>query len=78
MVGSEYEFLFVDVEMNGRNSDGGNWSQSRLKNGLEKDTLNLPDPTPLPGRNYPLPCACKGNYAFPLPAYMMKPYRNLS
>ena len=46
MVGPEYEFLFVDVEMNGRNSDGGNWSQSRLKNGLEKNTLNFPDPTP--------------------------------
>ena len=35
MVGPEYEFLFVDVGMNGRNCDGGNWSQSRLKNGLE-------------------------------------------
>ena len=47
--------------MNGRNSDGGNWSQSRLKNGLEKNTLNLPDPTPLPGRNYPLPYVCTGD-----------------
>ena len=77
MVGPEYEFLFV-VGMNGRNSDGGNWSQSRLKNGLEKNTLNFSDPTPLLGRNYPLPCRCKGNGAFPLPAYMMKPYQNLS
>ena len=33
MVGPEYEFLFV-VGMNGRNSDGGNWSQRRLKNSL--------------------------------------------
>ena len=49
MVEPEYEFLFVDVGMNGRNSDGGNWSQSHLKNGLEKNTLNLSDPTPLPG-----------------------------
>ena len=74
MVGPEYGFLFVDVGMNGRNSDGGNWSQSRLKNGLEKITLNLPDPTPLPGRNYPLPYVCTGDDAFPLTAYMMKPY----
>ena len=80
MVGPEYGFLFVDVGMNGRNSDGGNWSQSRLKNGLEKNTLNLSDSTALPGRNYPLPYVCTGDDAFPLTAYMMKPYpqKNLS
>ena len=57
-----------------------NWSQSSLKNGLEKNTLNLSDPTPLPGRNYPLPYVCTGDDAFPLTAYMMKPYpqKNLS
>ena len=55
MVGPEYEFLYVGVGMNGRNSDGGKWSQSCLKNGLEENTLNLLDPTPLPGRNLPLP-----------------------
>ena len=66
MVGPEYEFLFVDVGMNGRNSNGGNWSQSCLKNGLEKNTLNLPDPTPLLGWNYPLPYMCTGDDAFPL------------
>ena len=49
IVGPEYELLFVNVGVNGRNSDGGNWSESRLKNGLEKNTLNLPDPAPLPG-----------------------------
>ena len=64
MVGPEYEFLFVDIGMNGRNPDGGNWNK----------TLNLPDPTPLPGRNYLLPYVCTGDDAFPLTAYMMKPY----
>ena len=42
MVGSEYGFLFADVGVNGRNSDGGNWSQSTLRKGLEEKTLNLP------------------------------------
>ena len=60
--------------MNGRNFDGGNWSQRRLKNGLEKNTLNLSDPTHLPGGNYPLPYVCTGDDTFPLTAYMMKPY----
>ena len=80
MVGPEYKFLFVDVGMNGRNSDGGNWSQSRLKDDLKKNKLNLPDPTPLPGRNYHLPYVCTRDDAFPLTAYMMKPYpqKNLS
>ena len=48
--------------------------QSRLKNGLEKNTLNLPDLTPLPDRNYRLPYACTRDDVFPLTAYMMKPY----
>ena len=74
MVGAEYKFLFVDVGMDGTNSDGGNWSQIRLENGLEKNTLNLPDPTPLPDRNYPLPYVCMGDDTFPLTAYMIKPY----
>ena len=57
-----------------------NWSQSSLKNGLEKNTLNLSDPTPLHGGNYPLPYVCTRDDTFPLTAYMMKPYpqKNLS
>ena len=50
MTGPEYEFLFPDVGMNGRNSDGGNWFQKPLKLVLEPGSLNLPNPTPLPGR----------------------------
>ena len=49
IVGHEYEFLFADVGMNSTNSDGGNWSQSLLKNHFETNTLNLPNPMPLPG-----------------------------
>ena len=59
---------------------GGNWSLCCLKNGLEKNTLNFPDTTLLPGRNYPLPYVCTGDDAYPLTVYMMKPYpqKNLS
>ena len=51
MIEPEYEFLFAEVGMNVRNSDGGNWSQSPFKLALESGSLNLPDPTPLPGRS---------------------------
>ena len=49
VVGPEYEFLFADVGMNGRNSDGGNWSRSPMKKALEENSLDLPKATPLPG-----------------------------
>lgn len=74
MIGPEYEFLFADVGMNGRNSDGGNWSQSPLKLALESNAINLPDARPLPGRQNAVPFVCTGDDAFPLSSFMMKPY----
>ena len=52
MIGPEYEFLYVDVGINGRNSDGGIWANCPLKFALESNAVNIPDPTPLPHRNY--------------------------
>ena len=80
MIGPEYEFLIADFGMNVRNSDGGNWSQSLLKNGFGTNTLNLPNPMPLPGRKSPIPYVCTGVDAFPLSWYKMNryPQRNLT
>ena len=74
MIGPEYEFLFADVGMNGRNSNGGNWSQSPLKLAPESGSLNLPDPAPLSGRSKSVPYVCTRDDAFPLPSFMMKRY----
>ena len=74
MIGPEYEFLFANVGMNGRNSDSGNWSQSPLNLSLESGLLNLPDPTALPGRSKSVPYVCRGDDAFPFSSFMMKPY----
>ena len=74
MIGPEYEFLFADVGMNSRISDGGNWFQIPLKLALESGSLNLPDPTPLPGRSASVPYVCTGDDAFPLSSFLMKPY----
>ena len=60
VVGPEYEFLYAEVGINGRNSDGGAWAQSPLKMALE-DGMDIP---------YVL----VGDDAFPLSHYMMKPY----
>ena len=74
MVGPEYEFLCADVGMNVRNSDGGNWSQSLLKNGFEADILNFPNPMLLPVGKNPIPHVCTRDDAFPLSSYTMKPH----
>lgn len=74
MIGPEYEFLYVEVGVNGRNSDGGIWDQCGLKKALEKGSLNLPPPKNLPGRSLKLPYVVTGDDAFPLKSYLMKPY----
>ena len=60
--------------MNSRNYDGGNWSQSPLKLALESGSLNLLDPTPLPGHSKSVPYVCTWDSALPLSSFMMKPY----
>ena len=76
MIGPEYKFLYADVGMNGKNSDGGNWSQNQLKN----NTLNIPEPRALSHRIKNFPYVCTGDDAFSLYKFMMKPspQKNLS
>ena len=63
-----------EMEWNGRNSDGGNWSQSPMKKALENGTLNLPKPKYLSADSSDIPYVCVGDDAFLLTTYMMKPY----
>ncbi|XP_057290913.1 uncharacterized protein LOC130613611 [Hydractinia symbiolongicarpus] len=74
LVGPEYEFLYVEVGANGRNSDGGIWDQCNLKKALDSGSLNLPEVCNLPGRNNKVPYVITGDDAFPLKNYLMKPY----
>ena len=74
VVGPEYQFLFADFGMSGRNSDGGNWLQSPMRKALEKNTLSLPKSKPLHENRKETPFVCVGDDAFPLTNYMMKPY----
>ncbi len=78
VVGPEYEFIFADVGMNGRMSDGGNWARNQFRAAIEDidNPLSIPKPRPLPGRKTSIPFVCVGDDAFPLTSYMMKPYPN--
>ena len=53
LVDENRRFIYVDIECNGRVSDGGVWSNSSLSELLmdESNPLNLPPSKQLPGRN---------------------------
>lgn len=50
----------------------GVWRNSDLAADLASGDVNLPPPTPLPGRNVPFPYVA--DEAFPLNTYLMRPY----
>ncbi|KFM58225.1 hypothetical protein X975_05914, partial [Stegodyphus mimosarum] len=71
MVDANLKFIYVDVGINGRISDGDVWDKSKLKSLVESDQLFLPSPNTLPGTDINVPYA---DDAFPLTQHIMKPY----
>jgi DDE superfamily endonuclease len=67
-------FIYVDVGTNGKISDATIWENSKLKESLLKNSLNIPSPTFLPETNVKIPYHIIGDDIFPLTNYMMKPY----
>lgn len=74
LVDANYKFTYIDVGCNGRVSDGGVFSNSSISEALEKNSLNIPPPKPLPQREIPIPYVILADDAFPLKPYIMKPY----
>jgi hypothetical protein len=74
LVDAMYRFIFVDIGCNGRVSDGGVFASTQLSRGLQNSTLNLPEPSCLPGRQKPTPYVIIADDAFPLQVNLMKPY----
>lgn len=74
LVDADYKFTYVDVGCNGRISDGGVFGNCSLSSALENNTLKLPKPRPLKGRNQVTPFVIVADDAFPLKPYLMKPY----
>ncbi|XP_048036196.1 protein ALP1-like [Megalobrama amblycephala] len=79
VVDADYKFIYANVGVQGRVSDGGIFGQSDLRAAMDRDLLNVPRPEPLPASNKTLPYTFVGDEAFPLRTDLMKPYpfRNL-
>lgn len=74
LVNADCEFLMVNVGANGRVSDGGVFANSSFSNRLNDNALHIPEPSPLPGTNDPVPYVFVADDAFPLQEHIMKPY----
>ncbi|KAI2654795.1 Protein ANTAGONIST OF LIKE HETEROCHROMATIN PROTEIN 1 [Labeo rohita] len=50
---ANYNFIYANVVIQERLSDGGVFGQSDLQAGMDRGLLNVPPPEPLPGSNIP-------------------------
>ena len=71
VVSAQYEFLFVDVGMNGRISDGGAFRQTEFALRLQDDDLSLP---PDDQNVEALPFVFLADEAFALGPHLMRPF----
>ena len=69
-------FLYIDIGVYGRNSDGGIFSNSSICNAIEEKLIDMPGPKPIPGPDYlgPVPYVFVADEAFPLTNKIMRPY----
>ena len=75
VVNAKYEFLMVDVGINGRVSDGGVINQTAFGRRFNEHQLNLPQPEVLDeGDSLPVPYVFVGDDAFAMTENLMKPY----
>lgn len=71
-----YKFIYYNVGINGRISDGGVFRESRLSKAISNDSLQFPKCRVLPGQLIKTPYVIIADDAFPLSNRIMKPYPN--
>lgn len=74
VVNAHYQFLYVHVGCQGRISDGGVFKHTAFGKAVLDQTLHLPEPEPLPGREMRMPYVFLADDAFPLTESICKPY----
>jgi hypothetical protein len=73
LVDASYKFTVFDMGSYGRNSHGGIFAHSKLREYLET-YLGIPEDKKLPGTSCLAPHVIVGDEAFPLKTYLMRPY----
>lgn len=69
---AHYRFILVDVGAEGRRSDAGVFANSKIKSGLDSNTLNVPPPSVVDQSE--LPFVLVADEAYLLSSYLMRPY----
>lgn len=80
LVDANYRFIYANIGVNGRISDGGVFGQSKLSEAIRNNSLNFPPAQALAGQDKTTPYVIVADDAFPLSTHIMKPYpeRNLT
>lgn len=71
---SNYKFLLVDIGDNGRHSDGGVFSVSKMGKKFARHKMNLPVPRKIMADGNLLPYILVGDEAFHQCEYLLRPY----
>lgn len=74
LVNANYEFLIVDVGLNGRISDGEVLGHSDFGKMMENQSLNIPEPQQVRRSNKILPYVFVADDAFAMNQNLLKPY----
>lgn len=74
VVDANYKIIYANIGCQGRISDGGVFNNCMLIKKINDKSLNLPESSPLPGRQLPIPYFFVGDEAFPINENVMKVY----
>lgn len=71
---ANYKFIMVDIGAYGKDNDAGVFDACTLKQAIEHQKLQIPEPDFLPNTLIKAPFVFVGDAAFPLKTYLLKPY----
>ena len=74
LVDANYKFLYVDVGAEGSAGNAGTWDRCGMNHAIAAGEAGIPDATPIPNDDKPIPYHIIGDDAFPMKTWLMKPY----
>ncbi|XP_068116824.1 uncharacterized protein [Hyperolius riggenbachi] len=74
VVDADYRFTYIDIGNYGSNNDASIFQKSKLGMKLADGKIDLPPPSPWPGKNNPQPYTFVADEGFGLSIHVMRPY----